>query len=388
MNFGFTAEAEKIRSEVRSFLEKEVTPDLVKEITLNTGATGSGIGRKLVQKMGARGWLCPTWPKKYGGLNYSEVIGFIIRDEMAYAGGPVSLIGATMAGPSILKFATEEMKKQYLPRIARGEIEMILGYTEPQAGSDLASLEMRAEDKGDYFLINGQKMFNTHAHFAEYHWLGARTDTSAPKHKGISLIIVDMKSPGITVRPMTTITGGKTNEVFYDNVKVPKKNLVGETNRGFYYIMTALDFERMFPFGGMRRILDELLSYTKETKQDGEPLSKNPIIRQKLAQIAIEIEVTYSLYYQLAYMLDNEQIPNFKSAMQKVFASEAAYRTCDVATQIMGSRGQLQSGSKWAPLDGDAELHYRWSIIEDIYGGTSEIQRNIIALRGLGLPAH
>ena len=385
MNFGFTPDEEKIRREVKSFFVKEATPELVKEIALNTGSTGPGIGRSLVKKMGAKGWLCPTWPKIYGGLASSEVVGFIIRDELAYAGGPHSLVGATMAGPSILKFASDEMKMEYLPRIAKGEIEMILGYTEPDAGSDLASLEIRAEDKGDYFLINGQKMFNTHAHFAEYHWLGARTDASAPKHKGISLIIVDMKSPGIAVRPMTTIAGGKTNEVFYDNVQIPKKNLVGEMNKGFYYIMTALDFERMFPFGGIRRILDELLTYTQQTKRDGKLLSKDYVIRQKLAQMPIEIEAAYKLYYQLACMLDKGQIPNYQSSMQKVFSTEAAFRAVDIATQIMGPRGQLQRSSKWAPLDGDAELHYRWSIIEDIYGGTSEIQRNIIALRGLGL---
>lgn len=386
MNFGFNQEEETIRKEARAFVQKEVTPEMAKEIAENTGSTGPGIGRELVQKMGAKGWLCATWPKEYGGLGSSETVGFIIRDEMAYAGGPISLVGATMAGPSILKFASEEMKREYLPRIARGQIEMILGYTEPQAGSDLAALEIKAEDKGDYFLINGQKMFNTHAHFAEYHWLGARTDPAVPKHKGISLIIVDMKSPGITVRPMISIAGGKTNEVFYDNVKVPKRNVVGEMNRGFYYIMTALDFERMFPFGGVRRILDELVKYTRETKRDGKPLSKDPVIRQKIAEIAIEVEAAYTLYYQLAYMLDNGQIPNYQSSMQKVFSSEAAFRAFDVATEIMGPRGQLQGSSKWAPINGEAELHYRWAIIEDIYGGTSEIQRNIIALRGLGLP--
>jgi alkylation response protein AidB-like acyl-CoA dehydrogenase len=144
----------------------------------------------------------------------------------------------------------------------------------------------------------------------------------------------------------------------------------------------------MFPFGAVRHILDELVKYTKKTKRDGKPLSKDPIIRQKLAELAIEVEAAYTLYYQLAYMLDNEKIPNYQSSMQKVFSSEAAFRAFDAATEVMGPRGQLQGNSKWAPIDGEAELHYRWAIIEDIYGGTSEIQRNIIALRGLGLPMH
>ena len=316
----------------------------------------------------------------------------------------MSLIAATMSGPTILRFGSDELKKEFLPRIARGEIEMALGYSEPQAGSDLAALELRAEDKaeipvgekgeihaedkGGYFLLNGQKMFNTHAHFADYHWLGARTETdpAVRKHRGISLMVVDLKSPGITIRNMTTIAGWKTNEVFYDNVKVPKKNLVGEKNRGFYYIMTALDFERMFPIGGFRRMFDKLVEYTKETKRDGKPLSQDPVIRQKLAEMAIELEAARLLYYELAYILDKGEVPNYQSSMQKMFATETAHRLADVATQIIGPVGQLQTGSKWAPLNGEMELHYRWGFIETVYAGTSEIMRNIIALRGLGLP--
>lgn len=396
MDFGFTPEEEKLRQELRDFLQKEVTPELTAEVIEYSGGAGPVFGRKFIQKMGARSWLCPTWPKEYGGLNSPEMVAFMIRDEMTYAGAPVSLVAATMAGPTILRCGSDELKKEFLPRIAKGEIEMALGYTEPQAGSDLAALEIRAEDKsdveaddkGDYFLLNGQKMFNTHAHFADYHWLGARTETDAAirKHRGISLMVVDLKSPGITIRNMTTIAGWKTNEVFYDNVKVPRKNLVGEKNRGFYYILTALDFERMFPIGGFRRLFDELVTYTKETKRDGKPLSQDPVIRQKLAEIAIELEAANLLYYQLAYILDKGEVPNYQSSMQKMFATETAYRLADVATQIMGPCGQLQRGSKWAPINGEAELHYRWGFIETVYAGTSEIMRNIIALRGLGLP--
>ena len=404
MDFGFTPEEEKLRQEVRDLLRKEVTQETRAEVAEYSGGAGPIFGRKVIQSMGARGWLCPTWPKEYGGLNSSEMVSFMIRDEMTYAGAPVSLVAAAMAGPTILKFGSDELKKEFLPRIARGEIEMALGYTEPQAGSDLAALEIRAEDKaetpaedkgdvhaeekGDYFLLNGQKMFNTHAHFADYHWLGARTgtDPAAPKHRGISLMVVDLKSPGITIRNMTTIAGWKTNEVFYDNVKVPKRNLVGEKNRGFYYIMTALDFERMFPVGSFQRVFDELLMYTKETKRNGKPLSEDPVIRQKLAEIAIELEAANLLYYQLAYILDKGEVPNYQSSMQKMFATETAHHLADVATQIMGPRGQLQTGSKWVPLNGEAELHYRWGFIETVYAGTSEIMRNIIALRGLGLP--
>lgn len=386
MNFRFTPEEEKLQQEARAFFKKELTKEAQDAIAAHCSAADPVYGRKLLQKMGAKSWLCSTWPKEYGGMNSSEMAAFIIRDEMTYAGGPYSLVGANMAGPAILRYGSEKIKKEFLPRIARGEIDMTLGYTEPQAGSDLAALEIRAADKGDYFLINGQKMFNTHAHFTEYHWLGARTDTNVPKHKGISLMIVDLKSPGITIRSMTTMAGFKTNEVFYDNVKVPKENLIGEQNRGFYYIMTALDFERMFPTGLFRRLSDKLIEYTKETKRDSKLLSKDPVIRQKLAEMVIEVELATLLYYQLAYILDKHEIPNYQSSMQKMFATETAFRLADVATEVIGPRGQLQNNSRWAPFHGLAELLYRWEIIETIYAGTSEVCRNIIALRGLGLP--
>ena len=387
MEFRFTPEEEKLVKEVHDLLEKETTPELLAESLELGGIYGGPESRKIVPKMGARGWLCPTWPKEYGGLDSSEMVRFMIIDDMMYMGLPSIFVGATMAGPTILRHGSEEMKKQFLLPIARGEAEYALGYTEPQAGSDLASVEIRAEDKGDHFVLNGQKMFNTHTHVADYHWLAARTDPDTPKrHRGISLMIVDLKSPGITIRPMITMAGWQTNEVFYDSVEVPKKNVVGEVNRGFYYIMGALDFERMFPVGSYRRLFDELVGYVKETNIDGKPLAENPIVRQKLAEIAIELEAGKLLYYQLAYMLDKGTVPNYQASMEKVFGSEVAQHLTNVGMQIMGLYGQLQQDSKWAPLQGKMEHHYRWSIVETIYAGTSEVQRNIIALRGLGLP--
>jgi alkylation response protein AidB-like acyl-CoA dehydrogenase len=305
---------------------------------------------------------------------------------MAYARVPSVFVAAHMAGPTILRVGNEELKKEYLPRIARGEVEFALGYTEPQAGSDLVALKIRAEDKGDFFLINGQKTFNTHCHVADYHWLAARTDFEVPKHKGVSMIIVDLKSPGITIRPLITMAGWRTNEVYYDDVVVPKKSLVGEKNKGFYYLMAALDFERMVPPGLYRRLFDEIVQYAKETVVDGKRLSQKPLIRQKLSQMTVELEVTRLLYYQLAHMLDKGTIPNYQSSMEKMFATEVAQRVANTGMEVMGLCGQLKEGSRWAPLAGRVEHFYRWSVVETVYAGTSEIQRNIIALRGLGLP--
>jgi len=386
MEFCFTEEEGEFKREVQDFLRQEVTEEVVEETVETGGAYGAALARKLVQKLGSRGWLLPHWPKEYGGLGSSVTMDFIILDEMAYSGLPWSFVGAYMAGPIILRQGSEEMKKEFLPRIAKGEIEFALGYTEPDAGSDLASLNVSAEDKGDFFLVNGQKTFSSHCHLAEYHWLAVRTDFDTKKHRGISMMIVDLRSEGITINPMITMAGYRTNEVFYDNVRVPRKNLVGEKNRGFYYLMEALDFERMFPIGFYRKLFEGIVEYAKETVIHGKPLSKNSLVRQKLAQIATELEVVKILYYQLPYMLEKRMLPNYQSSMQKIFASELAQRITNTGMEILGPYAQLKKGAKWAPMAGKAEYAYRRSVVETIYAGTSEIQRNIIAQRGLGLP--
>jgi len=386
MDFEFTQEEEAIREEIIEFMQKESTPEMLKETEDQGDIYGGPEGRKIVKKMAAKGWLTPTWPKEYGGLETSEVVGYMIREEMGYNGLPFGFIAAHMAGPTILRFAGEEMKKKWLPPIAKGEIEFALGYTEPQAGSDLSALMLEAKDMGDHFLLNGTKLFNTSCHIADYHWLAVRTNFEGKKHKGVSMMIVDLKSPGITINPMITMADWRTNEVSYVNVKVPKENLVGEKNKGFYYLMAALDFERMFPLGRYKRLFNGIVQFAKETEVNGKPLLKDPLIRQKLAQLSIEIEVTRLLYFELAHILDKGGIPNYQSSMEKTFATETAQRITNIGMDILGLYGQLKEGSKWAKLSGKVEQYYRSSVVETIYAGTSEIQRTIIATRGLGLP--
>ena len=386
MYFEFTEEQKTLQQEVRNFIAGAITPELLEETEKYGDSYGEPEGRKIIRQMAAKGWLTPTWPKEYGGLEESETANYMIREEMAYLGLPFFFVAAGMAGPIILRFASDEMKKDWLPRISSGELEFALGYTEPQAGSDLAALMIEAQDKGDYFLVNGTKLFNTSCHIADYHWLAARTDFDVPKHKGISMMIVDLKSPGITINPMITMAGWQTNEVSYVNVQVPKKNLVGEINKGFYYLMAALDFERMFPLGKYRCIFDELIEYARQTVFNGKLLSKDPVIRQKMAQLSIEIEVTRLLYYQLAHILDKGGIPNYQSSMEKIFATETAQKITNVGMDVLGLYGLVKKESKLEKLAGKVERGYRTSVVETIYAGTSEIQRNIIALRGLGLP--
>jgi alkylation response protein AidB-like acyl-CoA dehydrogenase len=381
MDFNFTPEEEKFRKEVRDFFiqEEKVVAEANKEWD-----SGLGYGPncwKILKKIGSKGWLCPTWPKEYGGLELSYMYRYILMEEMQYFLNIYSTVGAGMAGPVIMKHGSEEQKKAFLIPIARGEIEFALGYTEPQAGSDLAALAIKADDKGDYFLMNGSKIFNTRAHYAQYHWLGARTEVTKPKYKGISLFIVDLKTPGITIRPIWTVGATRTNEVFYDNVQVPKTALVGEVNRGFYYILEALDYERISTVTGLERDFQEIVEYVKRIGK-----GRDPIIRQKLANLAIEINSAKLFALRVAWMLNNRQVPNYEAAMLKLLVSETEQRLVNTAMQIFGLYGQIQEGSDWAQLNGKYERIYRDSLESLITRGTSEIMRNVIAGRGLGLP--
>ncbi len=381
MDFEFTAQQEQFRQEVREFfLQEEEDVQGARE----EWDGGQGFGPHcwtIIGKIGARGWLCPTWPGKYGGLELSFIYRYIIMEQMHHFLNWFSTVGAGMAGPVILSRGSEAQKQDYLPRIARGQIEFALGYTEPNAGSDMASLVIYAEDQGDYFIISGSKLFNTRAHFAQYYWLGARTAETTPPHKGISLFIVDLKSAGINVDPIWTVGGRRTNAVYFDNVRVPRAALVGEKNRGFYYIMEAVDHERISTVGGLARDFNELLAYVKAQR-----LGQNPLTRQKLAELAIEIESARLLALRAAWMLDRRQLPNHEAAMLKMVVSELEQQLVNTAMQIMGPYGQVKKGSKWAPLSGKFEWRYRDSLEELVTRGTSEIMRNIIAQRGLKLP--
>ena len=387
MDFDFSKEERNILDDVRRFIQSESSPALLEETHRLGHIYGGPEGRKFIRKFAANGWLTPNWPPEYGGLGLSAVLTAAIRSEMARASVPVVFVAAHMAGPTIMHFGSDGMKTEWLLPISRGEVEFALGYTEPQAGSDLSALDIRAVDKGDYFLVNGQKSFNTAAHVADYHWLAALTDPEAKRYHGMSMMIVDLNSPGIDIRPMKTMAGWQTNEVFYNDVKVPKKNLVGDMNAGFLYLMTALDFERMYPLAAFEAVFDKIVTYAKETEVNGEPLSKNPLVRQKLAQLKIELEVDKLLYYRLAYMIDCGQTPNYQASMQKVFATETAQKITNTGMDILGHYSQLKKGSKYAAMEGMMEWYYRTSVVETIYAGTSEIQRNIIALRGLKLPS-
>ena len=389
MNFNLTStpEEEKFRQEVSDFLDKELT-DEIRRQQFNDKGLGPE-GRAFALKLGAKGWLGLGWPKEYGGSGGPIIYEFILVQELARHGAYIpNMIARLMAGPTILRHGSEEMKKEFLPRIARGEIEFGLGYTEPQAGSDLLAMQMGAVEKEDCYLINGQKTFNTESHYADYHWLAAKTDFTAPRYASMSLFVVDQRSPGITITPMWTLGGERTNEIFYDDVRVPKSRLVGEKNRGFYYMVEALNYERLMLLQMERfvPVLNRIIEYTKATKWNGRLLAEEPLVRNKLAQLAIEIEVAVCLEYRAFAMLAEGGSPDYETGVLKLFESELFQRFGYIAMDVLGLFGRLEEGSKWAALKGEISRLCRESVVSTIGGGTSEIIRNLIATRGLKMP--
>jgi alkylation response protein AidB-like acyl-CoA dehydrogenase len=335
-----------------------------------------------------RGWLTISWPKEYGGAGRTNIEQAIFHERMSYYRAPGGEVATLIGGPTILLFGSDEMKKEWLPRIAKGETRFWLAYSEPNSGSDLASIQTRAVEEGDDLIINGQKIWSTAAHVSHYAWMIARTDPNVAPHRGITLLMVDNQSPGVTIRPLMNICGTHSfNEVFFDNVRVPKKNIVGEKNKGWYYVMVALDFERLvIPIGGFKRTFEEITQYANEARHNGQPLSQNLLVRNKLATMAIGIEVAYMFFWQTAWMLDKGLVPNIEASVLKLFTTQLNRKLANTEMQVMGHYGPLERNSKWASLQGRVQAGYLDCISALIGAGTSEIQRNIIAMRGLGLP--
>ncbi|HEY50081.1 MAG TPA: acyl-CoA dehydrogenase [Dehalococcoidia bacterium] len=390
MDFRFSAQQEAFRGEVRDFLRKELTPDFLSQIKFRPPAYlaySPEFTRKLVQQ----GWLGIGWPQEYGGQGRPYMEQLVYNEELAYHGAPIGchFLAETMAGPTLMRVGTQEQKNEYLPRILAGEITFCLGYTEPGAGSDLASLQTRATANGTSYIINGQKTFITLAQHAHYCLLAARTDPDAPKHRGISLFIADMTSPGITVQPTSTIGDMVVNDIFFDDVHIPKTALVGEENKGWYHLGIALDYERAFSAaaaGYLQYTFEQILAYAREKRRYEQPPHGYYPLRYKLAQLAIDIEVGRMFGYRLAWLLEQGIVPFYEASIAKVFTSELERRLTNIGMEVTKLYGQLKEGSKWAPLQGTMERACQLAFMVTIGGGTSEIQRNIIAFMGLGLP--
>ena len=394
MDFRFSEDEEAFRREVRQWLEQDIPQ---RWIELDPGIWEEteeswALAREFQRKLGRKGWLAPAYPSEYGGLELSHMKRLILAEELAYSRSPISIeveITVNWVGPSIMLFGTERQKTEYLTRIASGDIIFCLGYSEPNAGSDLASLQTRATEVGDEYVINGQKTWCSYGHLADYCWLAARTDPDASRHEDISIFVVPMKTPGITVRPLINILNRHSfNEVFFDDVHIPKENLVGQKNKGWYQLVIALDFERssIGYAAGNQRIIEELVKYVKDTTRNGEALANDPLVKNELAQLVVENEVARMMAYRIAWMFSKGLHPSYESSMSMVFVSEVMRRTANAGMRILGHYGELDSDSKWSVMNARIMRMCLSSLSIGVGGGSNEIQRNIIAMRGLGLP--
>ena len=388
MDFRFSEADEAFRSEVREFVDQELPWDWRNHTVDPEEPEDAALVMDFKRKLAAKGWLTMAWPEEYGGQAAPHVRQVVFNEEMAYRAVPATNPGVRMVGPILMLYGTEDQKRFFLPRIAKADIVWSQGYSEPDAGSDLASLQTRAVVDGDDFVVTGSKIWNSAHVGSDWMFMLARTNPDAPKHRGISFLLTEMDAPGITVENIPMMWNASRGLVTFNNVRVPRQNLVGELDRGWYVGAALLDFERsgVDRPARARRIVQELVQFCKESTRNGHSLSEDRVIRLRLANMAVEIESSRLMCYNVAWMQSQGLVPNREASISKVYSSELVQRVYGLGMQILGLYGQLEPGSKWAPLQGRIENAYMRSGGGTVAAGTSEIQRNIIATRGLGLP--
>ena len=388
MQFRDSPEESAFRMEVREFITGHL-PANIKSLSPNRDLreeqkVAFGGWKKALSQ---RGWFAPHWPKQYGGAGMSVVEHFVFNEEMAEARAPqVGGMGVQMIGPILIRFGNEEQQKEHLPRITSGEVTWCQGYSEPGAGSDLASLQTRAVRDGDDYVVNGQKIWTTGAHRADWMFMLARTDPDAPKHRGISMLLMDMKSEGLQVQPLITMSGEHVfNQEFFDGVRVPARNLVGEENRGWYIGAALLDFERsnIATAIGLKHSVMDLATIARgmrdRARSDREP------VRNHIAERMVEASVARLISYRVIDIQRRGGIPNYEASMNKLYGSEVGQRVAATGVELLGLYGGLMEGSKYGEA-GRIPLSYLATVASTIAAGTSEVNRSVIATRGLGLP--
>lgn len=398
MDFDFSPEQIDFATEVEQYLDDHDDPEVFDVTRENMAQIVDTPKRRAFMKaLGEHGWLGMTWPKEYGGSEGEGVYEFILNEALAGRGGPQIGKGVGIIGKTLIAHGNDFLKEKFLPMILANDVEFAVGYSEPNAGSDAASMRLKAErterDGVSGWVLNGQKTWTTSAHFAEWYWLGTRTDPNE-KHRGITLMLVPLDDPGVDIRGIWTMGDERTNEVFIEDVFVPDDYVVGDVGKGFQYISQALDLERftMFTFSPIKQRLDVLTDYVRTATRDGEPLRDDPVVRQRIARLHTDAEVARVLGLRVvdesvkAEKVEGAPPPTIESSQYKLFATEFSRRLANAAMDLGAPGTQLRVRTEEAPMAGRSESTYRYTVIDTIGGGSSEIQKNIIARRGLGLP--
>lgn len=388
MNFDLETEEVAFQQELEAFLDSVASPDVFDahgeqlSQTVDTPAK-----RRFIAQLGERGWLGMSWPAEYGGRELSGIYDFILTESLSRYGAPQPGKSVGIVGKTIIRHGSDFLKEKFLPKIMRGEIEFAIGYSEPGAGSDAASMKLDAQKVDGGWKLNGQKIWTTSAHFADWYWVGARTDPDN-KHRGITLFLVPMDHPDLTIDPIETIGDERTNSVFFDDVFVPDDHVVGDVGQGFIYICEALDLERfaMMPIGVLEKKVEALVEWARTAERDGRPVREDPEVRHRIAGLVTELQVSRNLQRLVVSEALMDRIPTVEASYYKLFMNESGQRAANAALDMMGPAAVLRPESEAAPVEGRFERSYRYTVVDTIGGGASEIQKNIIATRGLGLP--
>jgi len=390
VDFDLSPEEQKFSDEVEQWLVEHHDPVVMDHHRENFSQLSDTPERRaFMKKLADKGWLGMSWPKEYGGQEIEGVYEFILNEALSKHAAPQIGKGVGIIGKTLIRHGSDKLKQEFLPKILTADVEFAVGYSEPQAGSDAANMQLKAEKVEGGWKLNGQKMWTTSAHFADWYWVGARTDPDKKKHDGLSLFLIPMDHPGLEVQSLPTIGKDTTNQVFFEDVFVPDDYLVGERGRGFQMISEALDLERftMFTLSPITNRTDLLVDWVKQAKRDGKPLKDDPQTRKTIANIATDTAVAKALSTRfICAAMKGGKPPTIQSSQYKLFTTTLSQRVCDEALDISGAAGTIREGQELAPLLGRFEGAYRATMNETVGGGASEIQKNIIARRHLGLP--
>jgi alkylation response protein AidB-like acyl-CoA dehydrogenase len=387
MQIDLTAEQHALRKELRAYYRELFTPELRAALDAEFEEVGGPVYRKVVARMGRDGWLGIGWPREWGGQGRGPIEQLIFWEETYRARAPLPIISVNTVGPTLIRYGSEEQKRTLLPGILRGDLHFAIGYTEPGAGTDLASLQTRAVREDDEWVIDGQKIFTTHANDADYVWLAARTDPQAPKHKGISIILVPTSSPGFSVTPIRTLGGERTNATYYANVRVPVANTVGPVNAGWSLITSQLNHERvtLATPGTADRALDEVWAWAAKAGPAGRPIDE-PWVQLGLARCYAKLEALKVLNWRSAWSLEAGHPHPAEASAVKVMGSEFFVECYRLLLEITGLAGTVVAGEPGCLFGGFLERAYRAATTLTFGGGVNEIQRDIIAMTALALP--